>query len=230
MLRPDPRGCLYIVGTPIGNLEDMTFRAIRMLKECDFVAAEDTRSARKLLSHFEISKPVTSYYDAVESRKAPKIIEQIKNGKNICLISESGMPGLSDPGYRLINAAIESEVPVIPIPGPTAAVTALVISGLPLDSFCFEGFLSAKKSARRKRLKELVDEKRTMIFYESVHRIQAMLVDIGEVFGDREVVICRELTKRFEEVVRGTPASLLEKNAVRTIKGEFVLVVRGQKK
>ncbi|MDP8219658.1 MAG: 16S rRNA (cytidine(1402)-2'-O)-methyltransferase [Candidatus Theseobacter exili] len=223
-------GVLYIVGTPIGNLEDMTFRAIRMLKECDLVAAEDTRTARKLLSHFEISKSVTSYYDAVESRKAPQIIEQIKSGKNVCLISESGMPGLSDPGYRLINAAIESEVPVVPIPGPTAAVTALVISGLPLDRFCFEGFLSAKKSARRKRLKELVDEKRTMIFYESVHRIQSMLTDISEIFGDREVVLCRELTKRFEEILRGSAENILEKSAVRKIKGEIVLVVHGSNK
>ena len=235
MLRPDPnavggvqKGTLYIVGTPIGNLEDMTFRAVRMLSECDFIAAEDTRSAKKLLSHFDISKPVTSYYDAVEARKAPRIVKQIEEGKNVCLISESGMPGISDPGYRLVNQAIAEDIDVVPVPGPSAGITALVVSGLPLDRFCFEGFLPAKKTTRRKRLKELIDEKRTMIFYESVHRIEGMLGDINEIFGDRPVVLCREITKHFEQISRGTAASILQGYTGKKVKGEIVVILQGK--
>lgn len=226
---PTP-GTLYLVGTPIGNLEDITLRALRVLKEVDCIAAEDTRTARKLLSRYEIHTPTISYYDAKEKQKSRKIVARLRSGENVALISEAGMPGISDPGYRLIEEAISSGVQIVPIPGPSALLTALVVSGLPTDRFIFEGFLPAARTALRKKIFLLQDEEQTLIFYESPRRLLATLGVIKEIIGERRVVVARELTKKFEELLRGTPGELLEILSAReAIKGEVVLLVEGRK-
>lgn len=220
---------LYLVATPIGNLEDITLRAIRILKEVDLIAAEDTRTARKLLDRYEIKTPTISYYDASEQSKKEGIVARLKSGKSVALISEAGTPGVSDPGYRLVTAALEVGIPVVPIPGPVAAIAALIPSGLPTDRFAFEGFIPAAAVARKKKLYSLLNEERTMIFYESPRRILATLAEVDKVFGDRPVVVARELTKIHEEFIRGTAAEVVGKLKEKDkIRGEIVLLLGGR--
>lgn len=220
-------GTLYIVATPIGNLEDITLRAIRVLKEVDLIAAEDTRHTRHLLDRYQIETQLTSYHDHNKEEKAPVLVARLLEGKNIALVSDAGTPGISDPGYFLINLAVDQKIPVAPIPGATAAIAALSISGLPTDSFVFEGFLPAKHMSRLKRLQELVKEERTIIFYEAPHKIIRTVVDLLEVFGDRRAVITRELTKIHEEAIRGTLSELLAHLQTGSIKGEFTIIIHG---
>jgi 16S rRNA (cytidine1402-2'-O)-methyltransferase len=222
-----PIGVLYIVSTPIGNLEDITLRAIRLLKEVGLVAAEDTRHSRNLLNKFDIETPLTSYHDHNKEEKAPVLVAQMLEGKSIALISDAGTPGISDPGYFLINLAIDQKISVVPIPGATAAIAALSISGMPTDSFVFEGFLPPKHGQRLKRLQALVKEERTIIFYEAPHKIINALEEMLEVLGDRRAVVTRELTKIHEEAIRGTLSEILKHFETGTIKGEFTVIVRG---
>ena len=222
-------GILYIVATPIGNLEDITLRAIRVLKEVDVIAAEDTRHTRKLLDRYEITNPLTSYHDHNKEEKAPVLIDRLLDGKNVALVSDAGTPGISDPGYFLINLAVSKDIAIVPIPGATAAITALSISGLPTDRFVFEGFLPSKQTARVKRLKELEKEERTLIFYEAPHKILKTLAAIIEVLGNRNAVVTRELTKIHEEALRGALSDVLKQLETRTVKGEFTIIVRGHK-
>jgi 16S rRNA (cytidine1402-2'-O)-methyltransferase len=222
-----PIGTLYIVATPIGNLEDITLRAIRVLKEADLIAAEDTRHTRHLLDRYEIDRPLTSYHDHNKEEKAPVLLARLLEGKNIALVSDAGTPGISDPGYFLINLAIDQDVPVVPIPGATAAVAALSISGMPTDSFVFEGFLPSKQTARIKRLQQLSHEERTMIFYEAPHKIIRTVEDMLQVFGDRRAVVTRELTKIHEETIRGTLTLILKRLSEGIIKGEFTIILHG---
>ncbi len=218
---------LYIVSTPIGNLEDITLRAIRVLREVDLIAAEDTRHTRNLLNKYGIETPLTSYHDHNKEEKAPVLVERMLEGKSVALVSDAGTPGISDPGYFLINLAIDQRIPVIPVPGATAAIAALSISGLPTDSFVFEGFLPAKHLARLRRLQGLLTEERTIIFYEAPHKIIKTVEDMLEVFGDRKAVVTRELTKVHEEVVRGTLSEVLKRLREGTVKGEFTVIVHG---
>jgi 16S rRNA (cytidine1402-2'-O)-methyltransferase len=220
-------GVLYIVATPIGNLEDITLRAIRVLKEVDAIAAEDTRHTQKLLSKFDIHTPLTSYHDHNKEEKAPVLLSRLLEGKSVALVSDAGTPGISDPGYFLINLAVGQKIPVVPIPGATAAIAALSISGLPTDTFIFEGFLPSKHSARLKRLEELKTEKRTLVFYEAPHRIIATVDDILHVFGDRKAVVTRELTKVHEEAIRGSLTEVLARLNNGSIKGEFTIILHG---
>ncbi len=221
-------GKLYVVPTPIGNLEDITLRALRILKEVDLIACEDTRKATILLKHYGITTPRTSYHAHNEHRKTAQLIARMKAGEQLALISDAGTPGISDPGYLLVRACIEADIPVEVLPGPTAFVPALVASGLPTHRFAFEGFLPAKKG-RQKRLQELRTETRTMIFYEAPHRLLKTLEQLIEVFGaDRQAAVARELTKVHEEVRRGTLLELYEYfHAQPSIRGECVLVVHG---
>lgn len=220
---------LYLVATPIGNLEDISLRAIRVLKEVDLIAAEDTRTARKLFDRYGIKTPVVSYYDAAEGSKSAGIVARLESAKSVALISEAGTPGISDPGYRLVASALAAGIPVVPVPGSSAAIAALAASGLPTDRFAFEGFLPSSPAARRKKLFSLLAEERTLIFYESPRRILATLKDVEVIFGDRPVVAARELTKIHEEFLRGTAAevagNLKEREAV---KGEIVLLLAGR--
>jgi 16S rRNA (cytidine1402-2'-O)-methyltransferase len=220
-------GTLYIVATPIGNLEDITLRAIRVLREADLIAAEDTRHTRHLLDRYQIGTQQTSYHDHNKEEKAPVLVARLLEGKSIALVSDAGTPGISDPGYFLINLALDQNVPVVPIPGATAAIAALSISGLPTDSFVFEGFLPAKHTARLKRLRELANEERTLIFYEAPHKIIKTVEDLLEVFGDRRAVITRELTKMHEETIRGTLPEILKRLHTGSIKGEFTIIIHG---
>jgi len=223
-----PEGILYMVSTPIGNLEDMTLRALRILKEVDLIAAEDTRHTGLLLKHFGIQKPMTSYFEGNELKKREWILSQLKQGNRIALVSDAGTPGISDPGFRLVQLAIENQIQVIPIPGPSALVTALSVSGLPTDAFIFKGFLPHKSKKRRDLLKALEGVRETLIFYESPHRMAETLKDILEIFGDREMALTRELTKVYEEVLRGKVTEVLEQIGKRHLKGEMTLVVSGK--
>jgi 16S rRNA (cytidine1402-2'-O)-methyltransferase len=222
------KGILAIVSTPIGNMEDITLRALRILKEADLIAAEDTRRTGLLLKHFGIEKPLTSYFEGNELKKKEVILSRLKQGDRVALVSDAGTPGISDPGFRLIRAAIEHEIPVIPIPGPSAVITALSVSGLPTDAFFFKGFLPHKSKKRRDLLKELEETRETLIFYESPHRISETLNDIYEVLGDREIVLSRELTKAYEEILRGRVSEILNQIEGRTLKGEMTLVISGK--
>lgn len=219
---------LYLVPTPIGNLEDITLRALRILKEVDVVACEDTRTSGVLLSHYDIDTPRTSFHEHNESRKAPQLIEQMQSGRSIALISDAGSPGISDPGFYLVRECMRAGIPVVPLPGPTAFVPALVASALPVDRFVFEGFLPTKKG-RRTRLEELQTEARTMIFYESPYRLVKTIRDLAETFGaERPAAAARELTKKFEEIRRGTLAELESYFGEQAkVRGELVLVVAG---
>jgi 16S rRNA (cytidine1402-2'-O)-methyltransferase len=220
-------GTLYIIATPIGNLEDITLRAIRLLKEADLIAAEDTRHTRHLLDRYQIETQLTSYHDHNKEEKAPVLVARMLEGKNVALVSDAGTPGISDPGYFLINLAIDQKIPVVPIPGATAAIAALSVSGMPTDRFIFEGFLPAKHGTRLKRLQELANEQRTLIFYEAPHKILRAVSDLYEVLGDRSAVITRELTKIHEESIRGTLSEILKRLQEGTIKGEFTIIVHG---
>jgi 16S rRNA (cytidine1402-2'-O)-methyltransferase len=220
-------GTFYIVATPIGNLEDMTLRAIRVLKEVDLIAAEDTRHTRHLLDRYQIETQLTSYHDHNKEEKAPVLVARMLEGKSVALVSDAGTPGISDPGYFLINLAIDQKVPVVPIPGATAAIAALSVSGMPTDKFVFEGFLPAKHGARLKRLQELANEERTIIFYEAPHKIIKTIENMIEIFGDRRAVITRELTKIHEETIRGALSEILTRLHEGTIKGEFTVIVHG---
>jgi 16S rRNA (cytidine1402-2'-O)-methyltransferase len=220
-------GTLYIVATPIGNLEDITLRALRVLKEVDVIAAEDTRHTRHLLDRYQIETQLTSYHDHNKEEKAPVLVSRLLEGKSVALVSDAGTPGISDPGYFLINLAVDQKIPVVPIPGATAAIAALSVSGLPTDNFVFEGFLPAKQTARLKRLQALANEERTIIFYEAPHKIVKTVEDMLQVFGDRRAVITRELTKIHEETIRGTLTELLKRLHAGTIKGEFTIILHG---
>ncbi|MEJ6480167.1 16S rRNA (cytidine(1402)-2'-O)-methyltransferase [Nostoc punctiforme UO1] len=224
---PKPR-TLYVVGTPIGNLEDITFRAVRILQTVDIIAAEDTRHTGKLLQHFQVKTPQVSYHEHNRTSRIPELLEHLVNNKAIALVSDAGMPGISDPGYELVKACIEAGISVVPIPGASAAITALSASGLPTDRFVFEGFLPAKTQQRQEHLESLQTESRTLIFYESPHRLRDTLQDLAQVWGsDRQIVLGRELTKLYEEFWRGTIAEAIAHYSQREPQGEYTLVVAG---
>jgi len=217
-------GKLYIVSTPIGNLKDITLRAIETLNEVDFILCEDTRVSSILLKQYNVIKQLISFNAVSEIKKIPVIIERLILGQSYALISDSGTPAISDPGIRLVSEALKNNIEVIPIPGATALIAALTISGLPTDSFVFEGFLPQKKG-RQKKLGELSEEERTIVLYESSHRIEKLIDELVQYFPSRFVVVCRELTKKFEESWRGYPSELKEKLNEKIIKGEFVIVI-----
>ena len=220
------RGTLYVVATPIGNLEDVTLRALRILKEADLIACEDTRQTRKLLDHYGISKRTVSYHEHNEAERAGELVEEMGSGASVALVSDAGMPGISDPGYRLVSLAAQRGIPVVPVPGASAFVAALAASGLPTDSFRFGGFLPAKRGARRDALTAIRESPNTEIFYEAPHRLPEALEDVVEVLGpERPVVVAREVTKLHEEFLRGGAAELLEKLRARPIKGECTLLI-----
>ena len=221
---------LYIVSTPIGNLKDMTLRAIEVLKDVDLIAAEDTRHTGILLKHYDIQTPQTSYFEHNESKKSAYLLGLLQEGKDIALVSDAGTPGISDPGFRLIQAVQENDIPMTVVPGACAVIAALTLSGFPTDSFCFEGFLPVKSSARRKKLQSLADETRTLIFYESPHRLTKALLDIEEVLDNPTVAVAREITKKFEEVKRGSAKDLADHFSSKKVKGEIVLLVQRHKR
>ncbi len=224
-------GTLYIVSTPIGNLEDITLRALRMLKEVDLIAAEDTRHTRKLLSAYDIHTPMTSYFEHNETRKSAYLIQRLVAGDSVALVSDAGTPGISDPGYELIHAAITYKIPVMSVPGTSAIIAALAVSGLPSENFIFIGFLTNKRTGRIKKLRDIQQQTQTIVCYVSPHHILKTLEDIHNILGNRRIVVVRELTKKFEEIVRGDVADILETFAGRPeIKGEFTLVIEGIKK
>ncbi len=225
----DPtKGALYIVSTPIGNLEDITLRALRILKEVDLIAAEDTRHTGLLLKHFGIQTPLTSYFQGNELKKKEFILSKLRQGGRVALVSDAGTPGISDPGFRLIQTAIGNQIPIVPVPGPSAAIAALSVSGLPTDAFLFKGFLPHKSKRKRDLLNELKEIRETLIFYESPHRILDTLKDIFEILGDREMVLTRELTKVYEEILRGTVSEIQRQVGDRQLKGEITLVISGR--
>ncbi len=218
---------LYIVATPIGNLEDMTFRAVRVLKEAGIIAAEDTRHTRKLLSHFDIHTRMESFHEHNEQVATGRFVELLQNGKNVALVSDAGTPATSDPGFRLVRAAVEAAIEVEAVPGASAVITALAVSGIPTDQFTFIGFLPDKEGKRKNRLAELKDVQHTLVFYVSKWKVEKVLADMIEVFGERNAVLCRELTKLHEEVVRAPLSKILEGVKGREVKGELTLVVGG---
>jgi 16S rRNA (cytidine1402-2'-O)-methyltransferase len=219
-------GILYLVSTPIGNLEDITLRAVRVLREVNLIACEDTRQTRKLLDHLGISKPTVSYHEHNESARADDLIAKLKSGANIALVSDAGTPLISDPGYRVVQAAIKASICIVPVPGPSAALTALAASGLPTDSFRFCGFLPPRGTQRRKLLEQLRSEDCTLVFYEAPHRITEALADIEAVFGARPLAVARELTKLHEEFLRGTASSIRQDLEARpSVKGEITLLI-----
>ena len=223
-----PSGTLYIVATPIGNLEDITLRAIRVLKEVDTIAAEDTRHSQKLLNKFDIHTPLTSYHDHNKEEKAPVLVSRLLEGKNVALVSDAGTPGISDPGFRLVRDARAESLPVVPVPGPSAVIAALSVSGLPTDRFLFVGFLPPRSGARRRALEELARERPTLVVYESPVRVVACLADMVALLGDRDAFLCREATKLHEEYLRAPLSALRASLAAReAVKGEIVLVVAG---
>ena len=224
-------GTLYVVATPLGNLEDITLRALRVLKEVDLIAAEDTRHSRKLMLHFGIETPLTSYYDQIERRKAPQLVDELKHGKSVALISDAGTPGIADPGYHLVQAAIAAGVRVEAVPGPSAVAAALSVAGLPTDRFTFEGFVPVKQGARHAFFEEIAHEPRTIVVYEAARRLERCLEDLNAVLGNRQIVIVRELTKLFEEIVRGPVSDViaqLQQRRVQTeLQGEVTLLIAG---
>lgn len=221
-------GALYVVSTPIGNLEDITLRALRILGEVTIIAAEDTRHTQKLLRHYQLHTTLTSYHDFNKEDKTPLLIQSLWDGKDIALVSDAGTPVISDPGYFLITQCILNDIEVIPIPGPSAFLTALAVSGLPSDAFFFEGFLPRRHIARLKRLDALKYQESTLIFFESPHRIGKTLIDIKAVMGNRYIVVARELTKKFEEVIRGSVDELIGLVETKKLKGEITLLISGE--
>lgn len=223
-------GSLYIVGTPLGNLEDMSFRAVRILQSVDLIAAEDTRHTAKLLRHYQIKTPQVSYHEHNLRTRTPELLQRLGQGQTLALVTDAGMPGISDPGYDLVQACAAAAIPVVPVPGPTAAIAALSASGLPTDRFVFEGFLPTKGAARRQRLEALAAETRTMIVYEAPHRLRPALQDLAEALGgDRAITLARELTKLHEEFWRGTLEAAIAHYRERQPQGEFTLVIAGAK-
>lgn len=222
-------GKLYICPTPIGNLEDITYRTIRVLNEVDLIAAEDTRHSIRLLNHFEISKPLTSYHDHNKDTKGDYLISKLLEGENIAVISDAGMPGISDPGELIVRQAIENNIEIEVLPGATAFVTALVGSGLNTYKFAFEGFLDRDKKVRRQQLEEVKEERRTVIFYESPHRLKETLKDMLKILGNRKISVNRELTKKYQEIIREDLETVINIFNEREVKGEFVLIVDGFK-
>ncbi len=217
---------LYVVATPIGNLEDITLRALRVLKEADLIACEDTRHTRKLLEHYGISTPLVSYHEHNEPKRAAELLEKLRSGASIALVSDAGMPGVSDPGYRVVALAVENNIPVVPVPGASAVVAALAASGLPTDAFRFSGFLPARQGQRRKALERVRDSQATEVFYEAPHRLAECLEDIVEVLGpERPLAVAREITKLHEEFLRGTAAEVLAVVKGRTVRGEITLLI-----
>ncbi|HEU5337368.1 MAG TPA: 16S rRNA (cytidine(1402)-2'-O)-methyltransferase [Terriglobales bacterium] len=220
------KAALFVVGTPIGNLEDITLRAVRVLKEVDLIACEDTRQTQKLLTHYNIATATISYHEHNELTRAAELVKKLEEGAQVALVSDAGMPGISDPGYRLITLAIRHHVPVVPIPGAAAFLAALVASGLPTDSFRFSGFLPAKQGQRRELLETIKDSPRTQVVYEAPHRIAETLKDVVAVLGpDRPLVIAREVTKLHEEFLRGSAETLLQEVTARELKGEITLLI-----
>ena len=225
------KGMLYLVATPIGNLADLSERAIKVLSEVDFIAAEDTRNSLKLLSYLDISKPMVSYFEHNKRERGQIIADRLKNGESCALITDAGTPAISDPGEDIVALCAEQNIPVTSIPGACAGIVALTLSGLPTGRFCFEGFLSANKGERRERLLELENEKRTMIFHEAPHKLKATLEDMKNTFGgDRRISLCRELTKKNEEILRLTLAGAVEYYESNAPRGEYVLIVEGRTK
>lgn len=222
-------GTLYLCATPIGNLEDITFRVLRTLKEVDLIAAEDTRNSIKLLNHYEIKTPMTSYHEFNKIEKAYQLVEKLQEGMNIALITDAGTPGISDPGEELVEECIKSGIAVTSIPGAAALISAVITSGLCTGRFCFEGFLSVNKKQRREHLEDIRREKRTMIFYEAPHKLRATLKDFYDTLGNRRISIARELTKKFEEISYLTLEEAIEKYEQIVPKGEFVIVIEGDK-
>jgi 16S rRNA (cytidine1402-2'-O)-methyltransferase len=218
-------GCLYLVATPIGNLEDITLRAIRILKEADVIACEDTRHTQKLLQHYGIRKDMVSYHEHNELTRSPELVIELEQGAKVALVSDAGTPGISDPGHRLVTLCLRHQIPVVPIPGPSALVAALAASGLPTDEFLFVGFLPARSGARRKSLDALKSESRTLIFYEAPHRVVEALADAADILGPRPAVIAREVTKMHEEFLRGPLPELLEAARKRAPRGEITLLI-----
>jgi 16S rRNA (cytidine1402-2'-O)-methyltransferase len=227
-LPPLMPGTLYLVATPIGNLEDITLRALRTLKECDLVAAEDTRRTGQLLKHFGISKPLLSYFQFNEAKRSEEIIERLRRGEKIAVATDAGSPGVSDPGERVVKAAVTAGFRVEPVPGPSALVAAVTASGLGTEEFHFVGFLAHKSGQRRKKLEALKEVPGTLVLYESPYRIEKLLGELNEALPERQVVLARELTKKFEEFLRGTAAELLEVTKTRRLRGEFVVMVAGR--
>ncbi len=223
-------GTLYLVSTPIGNLEDLTFRAHRILQEVSVIAAEDTRHTQKLCRHYKIHTPLTSYHDFNKEEKTPVLLKLLKEEKSMALVSDAGTPLISDPGYYLVTRAIAVDVPVVPVPGPSSVIAALSVAGLPTDAFTFIGFLPKKSTARTRLLQSLQEDSKTIILFETPHRIRATLLTIKEIFGDRRIAIGRELTKTHEEVIRGTAREILLSNPSRVFKGEMTLVIQGKEK
>jgi 16S rRNA (cytidine1402-2'-O)-methyltransferase len=222
-------GTLFLVATPIGNLEDITYRAINVLNSVDLIAAEDTRKTKILLDHYQVNKPMMSYYSYNEKARAPQLIEKLLSGQAIALVSDAGTPGISDPAFHIVQQAIEHGISIIPIPGPTALISALIVSGLPTDRFVFEGFLPLKKG-RKTKFESMKLEPRTIILYESPHRILKTLNEIYQYLGNRNVVVARELTKKFEEIVRGSIPSVLSELQKKEPRGEYVVVIEGASK
>ncbi|MCY3826160.1 MAG: 16S rRNA (cytidine(1402)-2'-O)-methyltransferase [Candidatus Dadabacteria bacterium] len=224
-------GKLFVVSTPIGNLEDITLRAVTVLKDCDVIACEDTRNTKKLLTRYGIETPLTSYHEHNEVEKSPKLLERLKDGKDVALVSDAGTPSVSDPGWRLVNLSIENNIEVVPIPGPSAVLSALVVSGLPTDSFLFLGFFPKTIGKKKELLKEVKSYPYTMVFYESARRLSRTLSLMLEILGDRNICIAREMTKLYEEVIRGSVSeviSILSKKE--SIKGEVTIVLGGSGK
>ncbi|HEY7040251.1 MAG TPA: 16S rRNA (cytidine(1402)-2'-O)-methyltransferase [Methylomirabilota bacterium] len=218
-------GTLYVVATPLGNLEDVTLRGLRVLKEVAVIACEDTRRSRILLTHFGIHTPVTSYFEHNKLRKGARLIETLQAGQSVALVTDAGTPGISDPGFLLVRQAREAGVPVVPVPGPSAVVAALSAAGVPADRFVFDGFLPVKPGRRVHRLEALRDLEMTVVCYESPHRILGALTAVAEVFGDREIVVAREMTKQFEEIIRGPAAVLRAHFEAAPVRGEFTLII-----
>ncbi len=218
-------GCLYLVATPIGNMEDISLRALRILKEADLIACEDTRQTLKLLSHFEIRKPLESYHEHNEMTRAPELVLRMESGAHVALVSDAGTPVISDPGHRLVSLCLRHNIPVIPIPGPSAIVAALTACGLPCEEFTFAGFLPARSGERRRRLKSFVSEPRSIVLYEAPHRLRATLRDALEMLGDRHAAIARELTKVHEEFARGRISELMRTFDEREPRGEITLII-----